>query len=192
MSVPMMVDRMLQDLLLQLDQTTIEVGAFRALSPAQLAWRPSPEKWSVAHCIDHLTAQNTPYEAPLARALDHAKPGDNRRPLKMGLMGRLLFDSVDPEKMAKRKTKTPPMFRPAPDPDLATLFERFQAAQRALRAALVRAQGVDAQSVKVSSPALRWLRFNVATALRVLVVHEERHLRQIRRVMALPDFPKQG
>lgn len=183
------VSDVLAGLLTDLDRHTREIGGFMRLTSEQLTWRPSPLKWSVAHCIDHLIAQNTPYEKPLTLALDRAHPGKNDRPLRMSLAGRLLYNSVDPALIDKRKSRTPPMFRPAPEPDLPTLFDRFHTSQHRLRDRLVRAQEVDAQGVRVSSPAMWLFRFNVATALRILVVHEERHLIQMRKILALPGFP---
>jgi hypothetical protein len=39
------------------------------LSEAQLNWRPAPEKWSIAQCLDHLTVASSKFDAYFTAAL---------------------------------------------------------------------------------------------------------------------------
>ena len=36
-------------------------SAFGNLNPSQINWKPSPERWSVAQCFDHLLTSNRGY-----------------------------------------------------------------------------------------------------------------------------------
>ena len=52
------------------------------------------------------------------------------------------------------------------------------------------AKGIDLRRNKVTSPVSKLIRINLGDALLILVVHSQRHLQQIARVRAHPDFPK--
>ncbi len=39
------------------------------LSNAQLNWKPAPEKWSIAQCLDHLTVASREFEGYFSDAL---------------------------------------------------------------------------------------------------------------------------
>src|ERR1044072_7256262 len=77
---------------------------FGPLTPAQLNWKPSPERWSVAQCFDHLLSSNKGY-LPI---IDSVLAGKKRTfwesmPLLPGLGGKLLIKVVDPASARKLK-----------------------------------------------------------------------------------------
>jgi hypothetical protein len=65
------------------------------------------------------------------------------------------------------------------------VVESFLAHQRTLTALLDEASGFDWRRLRMSSPVVRLpLRFNLGDVFSILVVHAERHARQMERVVA--------
>ncbi len=55
----------------------VEEG-FGELSPEALLWRPTPARWSVAHCLAHLARTNALYRAALSEAFEEEETGAAR------------------------------------------------------------------------------------------------------------------
>src|SRR5215218_5152245 len=87
-------------------------STFGRLTPAQLNWKPSAERWSVAQCFDHLLTTNKSYFPVIDEAVRGRKQTIwQRLPLLPRLMGSLLIKFVDPA--SARKIKAPKKFQPA-------------------------------------------------------------------------------
>lgn len=193
---PLSSTELVDDVVAGLDAVTAEVErAFGALSTAQLAWQPSPEKWGVGHCLVHLARSAEVYrkvmEGPLgdaatARTARGVGP-DGTDPLLRGRwFGRFFTRTVGPGGM---KVKAPSVIRPRPDAVQAGARERFLDEQRRFRDFVSLARGVDLDAVEVRSPIASWVRLTAGDALRVVVAHEWRHVAQAERVLAAPGFP---
>src|ERR1041385_2867384 len=77
---------------------------FGRLTPAQLNWKPSAERWSVAQCFDHLLSSNKGYFPIIDSVLAGQKQTFwQSMPVLPGVMGRLLIKSLDPVKGRKLK-----------------------------------------------------------------------------------------
>ena len=64
------------------------------LTPSQLNWKPSPERWSVAQCFDHLLTSNKGYFPIIDNVLaGHKRTFWQSMPVLPGLMGKLLIKS---------------------------------------------------------------------------------------------------
>jgi len=160
--------------------------ALLALSEEQLRWRPPGGGWSVGQVLEHLVLTHEPYLARLRAALEDgvARAAAGRsRPWRPTLLGGLVTRSM----AAPRKVKTRPKFDPGPDvgPGAA---DRFIETVRAIDELVQVADGADL-CVRFTSPVMPIVRPNLGDALRLLAVHGNRHLDQIDRVMAEPDFP---
>jgi len=96
------------------DLLTEEVRAtFGFLSKEQLNWKPSPQKWSIGQCLDHIITSNQQYE-PIFKAFvngTHKKTFWERLPFLPSMFGKMLMNSLKPN--AKMKMKAPSVFRPA-------------------------------------------------------------------------------
>src|SRR5215510_709389 len=103
----------LASLIIAVNDVAIEARTtFGHLTPSQLNWKPSPERWSVAQCFDHLLTSNKGY-LPI---IDNVLAGYKRTfwqsmPVLPGLMGGLLIKYLDPA--STRKLKAPKSFEPA-------------------------------------------------------------------------------
>ena len=87
-----------------------------------------------------------------------------------------------------RKTPSPQIFRPA-EPR-ANVVEEYIKVREDLLLLMESAGGIDLRRNKLTSPVSKLIRINLGDAFLILVVHTQRHLHQIARVRAHPDFPK--
>lgn len=89
---------------------------------------------------------------------------------------------VEPPPRMKSKTTKP--FVPAAISDPLTLLDRFHEANTKLDSLIARATGLATTSVKVVSPFNARVKYNLYAALRIVLVHERRHLFQAGQVKA--------
>lgn len=170
----------------ELERVTRDVReAFGALSAEALNWKPSPTQWSVAQCLDHLITINRLYFPLLAALADGpVRPTTWERwsPFS-GMLGRMLIRSLSPD--ATRPMKTSPKAEPSSSALPADMVERFAAHQQEL-AVLLRGihADVDRRRTIVTSPLLAWVTYSLDDCVRMLVVHEQRHVQQAMRVRA--------
>lgn len=167
-----------------------------ALSGEQLWWRPDPTTWSVGECLDHLVLTGEAYLEVLDGAIEEGR----RRGLRGGneyrpsLMGRWLPGFLEPP--PGLTVPAPRRIRPRPpDPGdsgradsgdpLAAFLEMRERLLHRLRAA----DDLDISRIRVPSPFVPLLRFDLGAAFRVVAAHERRHLWQARRVREAERFP---
>ena len=163
-------------------------ATFGQLTPAQLNWKPSPERWSVAQCFDHLLTTNKSY-FPF---IDDAVSGRNRTiwqrlPLVPGLMGSLLIKFVDPG--STRKVKAPKKFQPAQSNISASVIDDFVAQQGKIVENMNATGHLDLERTIITSPVAAPITYSLMDAYRVIVLHEHRHFQQAKRVMEESAFP---
>jgi hypothetical protein len=163
---------------------------FGALTGAQLNWRPSPESWSIAQCLDHLIAINSHYFPAIDRLQTHgyAPTLYQRMPLLPRLFGSLVLNAVQPA--TKRKAKTAGKFAPASSDLGADIVARFSAHHQKLMRAMESTAHLDLARIVITSPVASVAIYSLLDAYRIVVAHERRHLAQAERVLADPRFPR--
>lgn len=170
------------------------------LTGEQLWWRPGPEAWSVGECLDHLVRTGEAYLEVLDEAIEEGRRRGLRadRDYRPSLVGRWLPGFLEPP--PGLKVPAPGSIRPrapAPgdeergDPEanagdpLAAFLDLRERFARRLRAA----DDLDISRIRVPSPFVPLLRFDLGAAFRVIAAHERRHLWQARRVREAEGFP---
>lgn len=182
----------------ELRSTGEEAEALAAgLDREQLWWRPGADRWSVGECLDHLVRTGEAYLEVLDEAV-----GEGRRrgrvadgPHRPGLVGRWLVRLLEPP--PGLAVPAPARIRPTrpgvgggetgrdPDPLAAFLVLRGRLAEH-----LEAADGLDLGRIRVPSPFVPLLTFDLGSAFRVVAAHERRHLWQARRVREAEGFPQ--
>ena len=163
--------------------------SFGSLSAEQLNWKPSAERWSVAQCFDHLLVSNQGY-LPIIESVRNGTKKTRfveRLPVLPGLAGKLLIKSLDP--VTGRKLKAPKNFEPAQSNIRPGVIDDFVAQQDQVIEGMKSTSHLDLEKIKITSPALSFVAYSLMDAYRVIVVHEQRHLQQAKRVTAEPAFP---
>jgi len=158
-------------------------GALRSMTPAQLGFHPTPGAWSIAEIVEHLAIVETGQLRMLGSLIEKAeRGGKGPAPVNVELDDRYR-DSAN-GRIETREQSKPTGSVPAAD-SLAGL-RTLQAELVGLRPRLDR---VDINAVRFQHPVLGDLTLGQWVAF--VGVHEERHLRQMRGVIASPAFPRE-
>ncbi len=152
------------------------------LSEEQLAWRPQPQRWSIAENLIHLkiaTEQCIPgVDLAISNARAHNICGGG--PFKLGLMGKLFVWWVEP----------PPAIRlPAPKTLVPRLEGRaidalpsFLESQKEMIRRLEQASGLDLNRARFNSPFASFVSMDLLAFFSVFAGHGRRHLWQAENV----------
>ena len=154
------------------------------LAYLQLGWRPPEGGWSIGQVIEHLILTDQPYLADISRLLMRAKRGGER--WHPSMLGGFITRAVSPQ--APRKAKAFKGFQPGPEPRADALSEYIEI-RRALLALIEQSKGVDLNRARLKSPVFGLIHYNLGDAYMILTRHTQRHLQQIERVRAHPQFP---
>jgi hypothetical protein len=183
-------DTTAEALIPQIDRIEADTKSLTAgLSTAALQWRPQNGGWSIVQVLQHVTIANRTYFPVLRRLLDDAgpPPDGTPKPWRPSLSGRLLIWMLVPAN--ERKTPTAGKLKPGPEPGPNPLND-YLATWRELTDIVWKAQGLDLNRLRFTSPVSSIVRgLNFGDGLVILVVHGQRHLKQIERVKASPGFP---
>jgi hypothetical protein len=163
--------------------------AFGRLSAEPLNWKPREGEWSVAQCFEHLIVSNRPY----LTIIEEIRQGRRRPrawervPVLPRVFGRLLIRTLHPE--TGRKVKARPAFHPSRSQIAVGIVAAFLEQQGRLLHLMETTRGLDVERIVITSPVVRLVTYSLMDAYRIVVVHEQNHLAQARRVMASPGFP---
>src|SRR5260370_2489112 len=92
------------------------------LSEAQLNWKPAPDKWSIAQCLDHLAVASEKFGSYFTDALARGRkkwPVSTAPAYRPSWMGGWLINQVTP--VTARNLRAPTAFRPSEPSIQATL-----------------------------------------------------------------------
>jgi len=168
----------LADLRRQFDAVSRDVRKLTDfLSDADLQQRPKSRAWSIAECIQHLTATNHIYIPILTSALQGAPAGNGL--YKMDWRGRLLKWVLEPP--YRSKVKTMPSLEPKIE-DIRRVLPDFVVSQQQFVDAMERWQGRALDKVLITSPFNKRLRYNIYSLFNVVAAHQRHHLWQAQRV----------
>jgi hypothetical protein len=160
------------------------------LSEEQLNWTFAPNKWSMAQCVDHLAVTSQAFGPHFTTAI---KRGRERWPVSGAVVyrptwvGGWLLKQVTPE--VTRKLPAPKVFRPTQAPLIKGALEKFLKEQDVFLGFVQAAEGLDYNKTRLRSPVTPLMRYSLADAFLVTVLHEQRHLAQARRMRETQGFP---
>ena len=160
------------------------------LSDNQMRWTSSPDRWSIAQCLDHLAVTSRQFNSYFTTAINQGRqkwPVTSALPYKPSWAGGWLIRQVVPE--TTRKIPAPKVFRPSQSALIEGALENFLNQQSMFLGFVREAQGIDYNKVRLRSPVTPLMRYSLADAFVVTVVHGWRHLAQAQRVRATSGFP---
>lgn len=155
----------------------------RPLDPEQLVRRPPDGGWSVGHVLEHLCVTAELYE-PAIRTLARGARADAAAPLREWrptIIGKLTVRTFE----RPLKLRTPKTMAPAVSPR-AGVVEQMLGHLDTQSQLLDETASLDWRRLRMASPAvpLPLKLFNLGDVFFILVVHAERHARQMDRVAA--------
>jgi hypothetical protein len=160
------------------------------LTDDQFAWKPTPQAWSIAQCIDHLNVTARLYLLQLDEGIANA--------IRQGLYGggpfvywwfaRMFVRMLEPP--PRLRMKTPALFQPPAERPRREIMAAFRAYQVQYIDRLRQANGLDLARARVRSPAASWIFLPLGSGFAAMIAHERRHLWQATQVMQAPEFPR--
>lgn len=178
----------IQEHLRQFDDAVSEAeGLMNGLDEAALNWSPSPEKWSVAQCLDHLTITARRYAEAIEPVVAAAPKDSPDKPAKRGWLASWFIRSLEPP--VRFRAKAPQPFRPQTTVSRDALIRDYGETHRRLREQIEASNGVDLSGVKVVSPVAGWIKLRLGDCYAVICAHERRHLWQASEVRSAEGFP---
>lgn len=156
--------------------------ALDGLSPAQLRYKPGPDRWSIAECAEHIVLVEGGIFRAVQISMDRPADPDRRAQINVS--------DVTVIKAVRSRNAT----LPAPDPfvptgrfaDIGATLQVFDQQRDAL-IGYVKATEADFRTHYFKHPALGLL--DTYQAVLVIASHGERHRKQIEEVKADPGFP---
>ena len=156
---------------------------FAPLSLDLLNQRLTPTSWSMLECLEHLNRYSRYYQPALARALarPHTAPAPPAE-VAYSWLGRksvLMMRPGNTRQQTTLRRMNPPGGRLGRE-----VLAEFDQHQAHLLEMLTQAQTADLNRKAVPVEFCRLLKLRLGEALEFVVVHEERHVQQARRVQA--------
>lgn len=169
-------------------------GLVDKVSTEQFNWSPGQGRWSLAENLDHLNVTNglmmATFSAAITKARAEGRLGSG--PFTYGFVSRWFYRRIQPP--VRTRFIAPKKFQPripAGKPaDPEQVMEEFRASHTRMRDLLISADGLDLASVKVVSPAMSLLRYELGMGFWIMCGHDRRHLWQARNVRNHANFPK--
>ncbi len=156
------------------------------LSQEEFNWKPAPQKWSIAECMQHLLIVYSKYQPQLPQNITpHAPKDPERKAHKSKLMGRIFKGFVNPDK--KRKTPAPKSLQPPSNSNYPLILqEQFMDYLRELMRFIEKADelALDLNKIKIMSSVTSFIQFNLGDYFEIESMHNRLHLRQMQRVLA--------
>lgn len=160
------------------------------LNGEQLSWQSSPDRWSIAQCLDHLAITSAEFNSYFTTAIQRGLkkwPTTAATPYRPTWVGGWLIKQVNPE--TGRNLPAPKVFQPSQSPAIEGVIEKFLKQQEEFLRFVHEAEGINYNKVRLRSPVTPLMRYSLGDAFVVTVVHGWRHLAQAQRVRETSGFP---
>jgi len=165
-------------------------AAFSELSTEQINWKPAPESWSMAQCLQHLIESDGNYYTVLENIAD----GKYKKSLWQKITpltawwGRIFIKQLSEE--VKRKLKAPRAATPSSSTLSREIVDRYQEHLDIFMDHISKCRNADLDKTILTSPFLKIVTYSLRNMLQFLSQHEHRHLNQAMRVKSNEKFPK--
>jgi uncharacterized damage-inducible protein DinB len=175
----------------EFESVTADVqNTFGGLSAEQLNWKPAAESWSVGQCLDHLVKSNEEFYPELDALAAGTRKNtfwQNWSPLS-GIAGAFLVKTLkkDSQKVKTNQKMTPPSEIPA------DIVDKFAVHQAEFTEKIRSTADADWRKTVLTSPFVKIMTYRMDVGLEALIEHEERHVRQAKRVLAMDGFPNEA
>lgn len=150
---------------------------------------PAPGKWSIAQVLEHLNFYHKYYIPAIENAFRQYPPSVNTpvSTFSTGLMGGYLTKMMQPDADGKvsNKTRAFKNFIPEPHLDAQKVIGDFLKSQELFTEILHKAQFYNLNKVRISMSFSKLIRLKLGDLLRVLVIHQQRHLIQINEALKM-------
>lgn len=146
---------------------------------ATLNWKNSPSQWSILECVEHLNRYNRYYNYELSQVVNMASSGNAVN--RSSWLGRKFIAMMHPSNLKKQKTMK--HLNPIHSALNKNALQEFISHQHVLLNIIDSAgiKSIDKQSIGVEF--FKLLRMQFFDALEFVIVHEQRHVIQIKAIL---------
>jgi hypothetical protein len=155
------------------------------LSPAQEKFRPTPDAWSIAEIVEHLSIMEKRLSSLMKMMLMKAESaGGEAGEVGQGFRPFSLDQHI--ERSLKEKYIAPETVRPSGNLTVGEMLEGLRRSRAALHELRPKFESMDLSNMTYPHPVFGPL--NLYHWLAFIGIHEDRHLRQIESVLSSPEF----
>lgn len=158
------------------------IEQFQNLSSAVLLQPPASGGWSIADCFEHLNSYAAFYLPRLQKAVQKAPIVLEDTIFTYSLLGGYFIRLMDPQQSSK-KMRAMKKHLPLKNRDAHEVVALFIQDMELLLNLLKQCRQRDLKSMRITTSISALIRLNGGDALRFLLVHNERHLAQARRLL---------
>jgi len=159
-------------------QATVEMELV-PLDDFTLNFKPSPERWSVLECLEHLNRYSRYYNPAIAKALQRVPTQTVDGVVRYSWLGRKSIAMMQPGN--GKQYKAVKHMNPVGSTLSRVVLTEFLEHQTQLLVLLTAAQTADLSKKAVPVEFFRLLKLGAGEALEFVVRHEERHVQQALR-----------
>ncbi|MDN5204425.1 DinB family protein [Fulvivirgaceae bacterium BMA10] len=187
--------------LAQQKQDTMEIIGFvkselQQMDETLLLKKPSPGKWSIIECLEHLNITGRLYIPQMEeRMISGEKLNSNGSSFySSGFMGSWSIKSMKPLENGKIKSsmKTFKSFEPKlkdeSGQEVRRIIDEFQEQQNRLLEVIRKSREMNLNKNKITSALGKILRFRLGDAIAFLIAHNQRHILQIKKTLNALEF----
>jgi hypothetical protein len=187
---PLALAREIDDFRKQFEQISADADALvTPLGEEQFVWKPGPNRWSIAECLEHMNATARAYlpaiDEGIADAIRYGAYAEG--PFQYSLVGRIFSRMMEPP--VRFRMRAAPDKQPGPERPKRETLAGFRAYQVQYVDRLRQANGIDLSRSCVRSPLASWIRIPLGSAFAAMAAHERRHLWQARKITEMAGFP---
>lgn len=155
---------------------------FAPLASEALNRKPSPQKWSIAECLEHLNYYSDYYnkEVDIAIAKATKKQWNAVPNFSSTWLGKKSIESVLPDNATP--SKTPKALNPSTSTIRPDVVQRFLLGQNKFLNLLHAAQTIDLNKTKVRIEVFKLLKLRLGDLFLFMIAHNQRHCNQALRV----------
>jgi uncharacterized damage-inducible protein DinB len=160
------------------------IQVYQNLEPVQLLSPAANGGWSIAQCLDHLNSYGHFYLPQIQSGLARATGKPASATFQSTWLGSYFTRSMDPQ-TGKKKYKALKGHIPLANLDAAVVVAGFIQQQETLLTYLAQCRQADLNAIKVPLSLSRWIKLRLGDVLQFLIAHNERHVQQADRNLAL-------
>ncbi|RYM32131.1 DinB family protein [Brumimicrobium glaciale] len=164
------------------------------LGENQIKWKPSKDSWNIQEVLSHLNSYSTYYHHVFIDKIQNTKFSSVKENFVPSPLGRSAWRSMKLGRLnnIKRKFRAPKNLNPSISPELIDLepVTNFVKNQQELIIILEDAERVNLKKVKIPISISKMVRLRLGDALMFVIYHNERHIQQVKNILAHPNFPK--
>ena len=167
---------------------------FGSLSANQLNWQPNDRSWSIAQCLAHLNAYYRYYIPVFKGKISNTRFTDVPEFFTSSPLGVAVYSSVKLGKLknVKRKLKSTKDYNPLVNTSLSlgNVIEEYVQHSKEYKEVLKAGALINLRKTKCPLSLRPVVKLNLGDAFVFITYHNERHVEQMKKVLASKRFTK--